>query len=110
MNKIKKKFNNKIISLDKFINYALYDKNLGYYMKKNPFGKTGDFITAPMISSLFAEMIVIWCVSFWKHLNRPKKIILCELGPGNGLLLQKVLTTAKKFESFYDLKYYHNHL
>ena len=34
------------LPLDQFINLALYDKNTGYYMKKNPFGKDGDFITA----------------------------------------------------------------
>ena len=30
-----KKNNN--LPLDKFINLSLYDKNFGYYMKKNPF-------------------------------------------------------------------------
>ena len=37
------------LPLDKFIEWALYDKNFGYYMKKNPFGKEGDFITSPNI-------------------------------------------------------------
>ena len=49
--KIKKK---NILTLDKFINEALYNKKSGYYMKKNPFGKSGDFITAPNISILFS--------------------------------------------------------
>ena len=39
----------KSIPLDQFINIALYDKNFGYYMKKNPFGRGGDFITYPLI-------------------------------------------------------------
>ena len=43
----------KSIPLDQFINISLYDKKFGYYMKKNPFGKDGDFITAPLISNLF---------------------------------------------------------
>ena len=47
------------LSLDKFINYALYDKKRGYYMKRNPFGNNGDFTTAPNISRLFSEMIAI---------------------------------------------------
>ena len=46
INKIKKK---KFIPLDKFIDIALYDKQFGYYMKKNPFGKSGDFVTSPLI-------------------------------------------------------------
>ena len=37
------------LPLDKFIDFSLYDKKKGYYMKKNPFGKKGDFITAPNI-------------------------------------------------------------
>ena len=44
--KIKK---NKLISLDKFIDDSLYNEKFGYYMKKNPFGAKGDFITAPNI-------------------------------------------------------------
>ena len=52
-------------SIDKFIETALYDKNIGYYSKQNPFGKKGDFITAPLISPLFSEMICIWIISFW---------------------------------------------
>ena len=48
------------LPLDKFIELSLYNKNFGYYMKKNPFGKKGDFTTAPNISRLFSEMIAIW--------------------------------------------------
>ena len=51
----------KSIPLDKFINIALYNKKFGHYMKNNPFGKEGDFITAPMISNLFGEMLAICC-------------------------------------------------
>ena len=40
----------KSIPLDQFINISLYDKKFGYYMKKNPFGKNGDFITSPLIT------------------------------------------------------------
>ena len=43
------------IPLDKFINLALYDPKQGYYMKRNPFGKKGDFVTAPNISKIFSE-------------------------------------------------------
>jgi len=92
----------KSIPLDKFIDIALYDKNYGYYMKKNPFGKEGDFITAPLVSNLFGEMIAIWCVSFWEHLGKPKKIVLVELGPGDGSLCKDLLKTFKQFKNFYN--------
>ena len=92
----------KSIPLDQFINIALYDKKFGYYMKKNPFGKNGDFITSPMVSNLFGEMIGIWCVSFWEYLGKPKKIFLVELGPGDASLCLDLLKTFKKFKNFYN--------
>ena len=92
----------KELPLDKFINISLYNKESGYYMKKNPFGSNGDFITSPLISNLFGEMIAIWCVSFWEHLNKPKKILLVELGPGNGFLCKDLIKVFKKFENFYN--------
>ena len=91
------------IPLDEFIKIALYDKNFGYYVKNNPIGKNGNFITAPIISNLFAEMITIWMISFWEHLGKPKKFILCELGPGDGTLCNKLLSTSKNFKKFYDV-------
>jgi cyclopropane-fatty-acyl-phospholipid synthase len=90
----------KSLPLDKFIKIALYDKKYGYYMKTNPFGKRGDFITAPMVSPLFGEMISIWCVLFWEHLNKPKKILLVELGPGDGTLCKELLKNFKQFSEF----------
>ena len=92
----------KSIPLDKFINIALYDKRFGYYMKKNPFGKDGDFITSPLISNLFGEMLAVWCVSFWEYLGKPKKILLVELGPGEGSLCLDLLKTFKQFKNFYN--------
>jgi NADH dehydrogenase [ubiquinone] 1 alpha subcomplex assembly factor 7 len=74
----------KKIPLDEFIANVLYDENYGYYSKKIPFGKYGDFVTAPEISFLFSEMLAIWTVNFWEHLNKPKKFNIVELGPGNG--------------------------
>ena len=92
----------KSIPLDQFINISLYDKKFGYYMKKNPFGQEGDFITAPLISNLFGEMIAIWCVAFWEYIGKPKKILLVELGPGDGSLCKDLLRTFRQFKNFYD--------
>ena len=92
----------KSIPLDQFINISLYHIKFGYYMKKNPFGQEGDFITAPLISNLFGEMIAIWCVAFWEYIGKPRKILLVELGPGDGSLCKDLLKTFKQFKSFYD--------
>ena len=90
------------ISLDKFINLSLYDNKSGFYMKKNPFGKKGDFITAPNISRLFSEMIAIWIISFWKSLGSPKKFNLIELGAGNGAMMKVFIESFKRFPSFFS--------
>ena len=92
----------KSIPLDQFINIALYDKKFGYYMRKNPFGKRGDFITSPLISNLFGEMLAIWCVAFWEYIGEPKKILLVELGPGDGSLCKDLLKTFRQFNKFYN--------
>ena len=102
MNKIINILKKKSIPLDQFINISLYNKKNGYYMKKNPFGKRGDFITSPLISNLFGEMLAIWCISLWEHLGKPKKILLVELGPGDGSLCKVLLRTSKQFKSFYN--------
>ncbi len=88
------------LPLDKFINLSLYDKKFGYYMKKNPFGKHGDFITAPNISRLFSEMIAIWIISFWQSLGCPKKFNLIELGAGNGEMMKVLIESFKNFPNF----------
>ena len=85
------------LPLDKFIELALYDKNYGYYVKKNPFGKEGDFITAPNITRLFSEIIAIWVVTFWKSIDSPKKFNLLELGAGNGEMMKIITETLKNF-------------
>ena len=88
------------IPLDKFINYCLYDKKTGYYMKKNPFGINGDFTTSPNISRLFSEMIAVWSISYWESLGSPKKFNLIELGAGNGEMMKIMIESFKKFPSF----------
>ena len=91
---------NDSFTLDKFIEESLYNKTSGYYMKKDPFGKKGDFITSPNISILFSEMIAIWVVSFWQNLGCPKEFNLIELGAGNGEMMKVLVNTFNKFPIF----------
>ena len=90
------------LPLDQFINLALYDKNTGYYMKKNPFGEGGDFITAPNITRLFSEIIAVWTVTFWKSIGSPKKFNLLELGAGNGEMMKVINETLMNFPECYN--------
>ncbi len=90
------------IPIDDFINNALYHPQKGYYIKKNPFGKNGDFITAPNISKIFSEMILLWILSYWETFYKNKKINVVELGAGNGEMLSQIISSAKKFSYFFN--------
>ena len=75
-------------------------------MKKNPFGKDGDFITSPNISILFSEMLAIWCIAFWEHLGYPKKINIIELGAGNGEMMYQMIKVFERFNKFRESSNY----
>ncbi len=90
----------KFLPVDKFFRNVLYDKKIGYYSSKLPFGKNGDFITAPGISNLFSEMISVWIIAAWENLGKPKQINIVELGPGDGSLTKILVKISKKFPQF----------
>ena len=94
----------KVIPIDKFFSNVLYDKKLGYYNSKIPFGKEGDFVTSPKISNIFSEIIAIWMISCWETFGRPNNLNIVELGPGDGSLTKILLRTFKKFPEFNSIK------
>lgn len=75
--------------LDDFFSRA----NAFYYGNQTPLGRDGDFITAPLVSQLFGEMIAFWIIENVKHLERFK---LLELGPGNGQMMADVMRIIRK--------------
>ena len=91
--------NNGFITLDKFIKICMYDKRYGYYIKNNPIGKKGDFVTSPEISQLFGEIIGLYIVDYWKN-NINKNFNLIELGPGRGALIYDILNISSKFPQY----------
>ena len=103
MNSLSRYFpKSKKIPIDKFISNALYDKDYGYYFKKIPFGKDGDFVTSPGITSLFSEIIALWIISLWEHMDKPKVFNVIELGPGNGQMCRTFIKVFQKFPNFLD--------
>jgi NADH dehydrogenase [ubiquinone] 1 alpha subcomplex assembly factor 7 len=73
---------------------VLTDPQHGYYMSGDPFGRRGDFITAPEISQMFGELIGLWCIDTWQRMGAPSRILLVELGPGRGTLMADALRAA----------------
>ena len=90
----------KILPVDEFLENVLFDKKNGYYSSKIPFGISGDFLTAPLISTLFSEIIGIWLITTWGTLGKPKKFNIVELGPGDGSLTKVLLEVFQKFPKF----------
>ena len=93
-----------MLPVDNFFKNVLYDKKIGYYNSKIPFGKTGDFITSPKVSYLFSEIIAIWMISCWETFGKPKNFNIVELGPGDGSLTKILLKSFRQFPEFNSIK------
>ena len=95
------------LSLHDYMQAALTHPEYGYYSAQDPFGKAGDFITAPEISQMFGELIGLWAVDVWAKLGAPKKFNLVELGPGNGTLMADALRSARLVPDFIEAMQLH---
>ena len=90
------------ITIADFMNEALAHPEFGYYRKQDPFGRAGDFITAPEISQMFGELIGLWAAVSWQQMGGPSKIDLVELGPGRGTLMSDALRAVRNVPGFSD--------
>lgn len=75
------------LSIAEYMREALGHGEHGYYARRDPFGASGDFTTAPEISQVFGELIGAWCIEVWQAMNAPDPVRVVELGPGRGTLL-----------------------
>jgi SAM-dependent MidA family methyltransferase len=83
------------ITVADYMQMALFDPVEGYYTTRDPFGRGGDFITAPEISQMFGELIGLFLIQAWEDRGQPDNIYLVELGPGRGTLMADILRTIK---------------
>ncbi len=90
------------LTVAQFMEDALTHPRLGYYMGRDPFGRGGDFITAPEISQMFGELIGLWCVIQWQAMGSPAPVNLVELGPGRGAMMADVLRAGRGAEGFLE--------
>lgn len=80
------------ISIAQFMGEA----NMHYYATRDPFGESGDFITAPEISQMFGELVGLWCADLWMRAGSPSDVHYVELGPGRGTLAKDALRAMAK--------------
>jgi len=88
------------ISVATFMGLCLGHPVHGYYTTRDPFGRGGDFITAPEISQMFGELIGLWAAAVWQAMGAPAQVALVELGPGRGTLMADALRAARVVPAF----------
>ncbi len=84
------------ISVADYMAACLFDPRHGYYTTRDPFGRGGDFVTAPEISQMFGELIAVWFVAAWQQTGAPQRFALAEIGPGRATLMRDMLRTWQK--------------
>jgi SAM-dependent MidA family methyltransferase len=86
------------IPVNEYMALCLYDPRDGYYTTREPFGRDGDFITAPEISQMFGELIAVWLYAAWQALARPFPVTIAEIGPGRGTLMKDLLRSLARLD------------
>jgi SAM-dependent MidA family methyltransferase len=90
------------LTVARFMTACLHDPDYGYYATRPALGEAGDFITAPLVSQMFGELIGIWAMSCWAALGAPSRLRLVEMGPGDGTLMSDILRAAKLSPGFME--------
>lgn len=70
------------MTVAQFMTACLHDPQDGYYATRPALGAAGDFITAPLVSQMFGELIGVWAVATWRAIGSPTRFRLIEAGPG----------------------------
>lgn len=84
------------ISVTDYFSLCLADPQHGYYRTREPFGPSGDFVTAPEVSQLFGEMIGVFMVHAWQRHGTPPGVRLVEIGPGRGTMMSDMLRVIRR--------------
>lgn len=88
------------ITVAEYVSRCLLDPKDGYYATRPALGEGGDFITAPLVSQMFGELIGLWAVEVWTRLGSPERVRLIEVGPGDGTLMDDALRAARVAPAF----------
>ena len=90
------------ITLADYMGTCLLHPQHGYYATRDPFGQSGDFITAPEISQMFGELVGLALAQSWLEQGSPAPFTLAEVGPGRGTLMADILRATKGVVGFHE--------
>jgi len=88
------------LTVAQYMTACLHDPEAGYYATRPALGPEGDFITAPLVSQMFGEMLGVWAAEGWARMGRPGRVLLVEAGPGDGTLMADMLRAARVAPGF----------
>jgi NADH dehydrogenase [ubiquinone] 1 alpha subcomplex assembly factor 7 len=88
--------------VSRYMQICLTHPEYGYYLKRDPLGRDGDFITAPEVSQMFGELIGLWAASVWNAMGMPQEVKFIELGPGRGTMMGDALRAVRILPAFHD--------
>jgi SAM-dependent MidA family methyltransferase len=90
------------ITVAQYMAACLHDPQDGYYSTRPALGEGGDFLTAPLVSQMFGELLGLWAAEVWVRLGRPDRVLLVEAGPGDGTLMSDALRAARHAPGFLE--------
>ncbi len=92
------------IQFSRFMELALYHPQYGYYNNLlHKFGKFGDFVTAPLVSNLFAVCLSKQVKELWQQIKHQNTVL--EIGAGNGqLMLDMLKNIGDELDYYYILE------
>lgn len=88
--------------VSRYMQMCLTHPEHGYYLRRDPLGRDGDFITAPEVSQMFGELIGLWAASVWNAMGMPQEVKFIELGPGRGTMMADALRAVRILPAFHD--------
>lgn len=83
------------MTVARFIEWALYHPEYGYYSLGPKIGRTGDFTTSPEASPAFGALMARHVADIDQVMGRPPIFDIIECGPGRGTLALHLLDTLK---------------
>lgn len=90
------------LTVVQYMTRCLHDTQDGYYATRPAIGEGGDFVTAPMVSQMFGELLGLWAAETWTRMGRPDRVLLVEAGPGDGTLMSDALRAARLAPGFLE--------
>jgi NADH dehydrogenase [ubiquinone] 1 alpha subcomplex assembly factor 7 len=88
------------LTVAQYMTACLHDPQDGYYATRPALGEGGDFLTAPLVSQMFGELLGLWAVEAWIRMGEPSPFLLVEAGPGDGTLMSDALRAARLAPKF----------